>query len=78
MKKLLSLTAVCMFLFFGSILPAQAQTISCFTHEAITYVTYDEDTDSWDMVVFDRSTKKIHRFKGEGRWTGSICNRKLE
>ncbi|MXX97780.1 MAG: hypothetical protein F4065_11240 [Rhodothermaceae bacterium] len=71
MKYLLSLTAMCTFMFVGSVIPAQSQraTLTCERNGCTT--TVNSTADAWDMTIV--CGDDTYEYGGDGAWTGSLC-----
>ena len=85
MKYVLSLAAMCLFLFVGSVLPVSSQatsdapfrTLSCWNGECLTTVA--ETGGGWTMLIWcEGMGDEQHEYSGTGSYGGSVCGMTME
>lgn len=83
MKYVLSLAAMCLFLFVGSVLPVQSQAtggryraLNCWNGECLTEVL--EMDGGWTMSIHCEGDENPHYFYGTGSYGGSVCGMTME
>ena len=84
MKYVLSLAAMCLFLFVGGVLPVSSQATSDAPHRALScwngacLTTVAETGGGWTMLIWCEGDDQEYEYYGTGSYGGSVCGMTME